>query len=97
MDLPVRLLLYPGRAPAVVGLESLRGSLEEGPVLDGGEESLKEVSLLVATDGEEEMERDEHYSWKVDTVQCPIEFLVANSNSSSSSVSVSLTQCQILN
>ena len=83
MDLPVRLLLYPGRSPAVVGLESLRGPLEEGPVLDGGEESLKEVPLLVATDGEEEVERDEHYSWKVEKVQCSIEFLVANSNSSS--------------
>ena len=97
MDLPVRLLLYPGRAPTVVGLESLRGSLEEGPVLDCGEEPLKEVPLLVATDGEEEVERDEHYSWKGDTVQCSIKFLVAISNSSSSSVSVSLTQCQILN
>ena len=80
MDLPVRLLLYPGRAPTVVGLESLRGSLEEGPVLDGGEEPLKEVSLLVATDGEEEVERDEHYSWKGDTVQCSIEIFFSEKN-----------------
>ena len=71
MDLPVRLLLYPGGSPAVIGLESLTRPLHESPVLDGGVEPLQEVPLLVPRDGEEEVERNQHYSWKVERVNIP--------------------------